>query len=977
MAKLYPPHIEGSLPAFSGTMLRIPFEHSRAVSINDISGLTILVKNIQNSTVVTTWTVPKEAINNDTNEIAFPNVPISQIKAGNYYKIQIAYNNLSGQVGYFSDIGIIKYIQDPTVSIVGLNSIGFNTHQYHYELNYSCNDKEEKLYSTEFNLMKASTKEIIASSGEIIHNTNTDTITNHATEGYDFLYELDKNDTYIIQALITTTSGYEKVTPQYQIQAKESIPSNANWVINPVLDAENGCINVYTYSLAVGAMVGQYKLLRADEKEGYNIWHTLFDTSIDTSSDTLQIHSGNQKLLWRDFTVEQGQNYIYGLFQVNSKGTYSTRYQSNAVYADFEDSFLFDGEKQLRIRFNPQVSSFKTTLQETKTDTIGGKYPFISRNSDTYYKEFPISGLLSYLSDPNGYFNKDFAQLIEIGQTFEANRMYDTNLNSENIAAERQFKLEVLNWLNNGKPKLFRSPTEGNYLVRLLNVSLSPENTLGRMLHSFSATAYEIDKADPDTLIKYDLMGHKLLSGILKFESSTGQIAYTLNSLSPDTNLLDTAVELKDATVLQANFICGYNVHQNVQVNINSQDVNVYPNKTISAPITSIKASTHNFVPLSTDMIILSFKKAMNLDAFNGKISGIYTEGVPCAQYPTGFDLSGIGSKLKDFIARIYQLICSPRVLELINLVGSAINYLQMLLKHWLDGWTVFDKVNDVLSKYGINNCPIVKSVLEFIKDLITKDENNNSTGIPCLDSVLYVLKDTTGKILGIFDMGAKTFLQDGNGIITQIIKSAVTLTTQVIKNGSTILNETNIPISTKTIFGAVGAICDTVLPSNLTNIAANAFTCVEMVFKKAINVIETLPATNDLLLNFTDTYDGNNSLLALTKKVVETVDGGNSLTGLAASACETVYNTILGTTGLLKQGSVPTIGNSEDSCAGIEQTVFNNTTLSDIGNAAANVLNNGTVKNIIDITGSVLSSSLNVIGGLFGNRKTPYGGGC
>ena len=319
MAKLYPPHIEGSLPAFTGTMIRIPFEHSRAVGINDISGLVILVKNIQNSKIITTWEVGKEAINDDNNEIIFQNVPITQIQAGNYYKIQIAYKDISGQAGYFSDVGIIKYIQEPTISIAGLNTIGFNTHQYHYELNYSCNDKEEKLYSTEFNLMKASTKEVIASSGEIIHNTNTDTITNHATEGYDFLYELDGNDTYIVQALITTSSGYEKATVQYQIQAQEHIPSTNNWIINPVVDNDNGCISIYTYSTTTATLIGRYKLLRADEKEGYNVWHTLFDTTVNTSSD-LAIHSGNQKLLWRDFTVEQGQNYIYGLFQINSKG---------------------------------------------------------------------------------------------------------------------------------------------------------------------------------------------------------------------------------------------------------------------------------------------------------------------------------------------------------------------------------------------------------------------------------------------------------------------------------------------------------------------------------------------------------------------------------------------------------------------------------------------------------------------------------
>jgi hypothetical protein len=69
---------------------------------------------------------------------------------------------------------------------------------------------------------------------------------------------------------------------------------------------------------------------------------------------------------------------------------------------------------------------------------------------------------------------------------------FSANLTGNNIASEREFKLEVMEWLNNGKPKLFRSPTEGNYIVRLINVSLAPDDKLGRMLHTFTATACEI-----------------------------------------------------------------------------------------------------------------------------------------------------------------------------------------------------------------------------------------------------------------------------------------------------------------------------------------------------------------------------------------------------------------------------------------------------------------------------------------------------
>jgi hypothetical protein len=51
-----------------------------------------------------------------------------------------------------------------------------------------------------------------------------------------------------------------------------------------------------------------------------------------------------------------------------------------------------------------------------------------------------------------------------------------TNLTSENIYNEKKFKLLVLDWLTNGQPKIFRSPTEGNYIVRLMNTSLSPND---------------------------------------------------------------------------------------------------------------------------------------------------------------------------------------------------------------------------------------------------------------------------------------------------------------------------------------------------------------------------------------------------------------------------------------------------------------------------------------------------------------------
>jgi hypothetical protein len=41
---------------------------------------------------------------------------------------------------------------------------------------------------------------------------------------------------------------------------------------------------------------------------------------------------------------------------------------------------------------------------ESKLDTLGSKYPFFFRNGNAAYKEFPISALISMISDDNEFF---------------------------------------------------------------------------------------------------------------------------------------------------------------------------------------------------------------------------------------------------------------------------------------------------------------------------------------------------------------------------------------------------------------------------------------------------------------------------------------------------------------------------------------------------------------------------------------------
>ena len=194
-------------------------------------------------------------------------------------------------------------------------------------------------------------------------------------------------------------------------------------------------------------------------------------------------------------------------------------YKNQNINVSFDDCFLYDGERQLNIKFNPKVSSFKSNILGTKTETIGSKYPFISYNANVNYKEFPLSGLISYNMDEGEDFMKGMFEINKMRGTLSPEKNdkesltlvrphphnyvneldYDynvTDLTDRNILLEKQFKLSVLDFLNNKKPKLFRSPTEGNYAVVTMNNSLTPVDSLGRMLHNFSSTAYEIMDTD-------------------------------------------------------------------------------------------------------------------------------------------------------------------------------------------------------------------------------------------------------------------------------------------------------------------------------------------------------------------------------------------------------------------------------------------------------------------------------------------------
>ena len=555
MAKLYPPIIGGTIPAFyteGATKIVVPFSMNKAVGKSEIFGFSLKIKYVDGSIIDTFQVFDENVIIQDNNNFNIINnafydlekslvvtfdvssIKSKYLKPGQYYKIQLAYIGEDLQIGYYSTVGIIKYTIRPTVFIDRINQSKVNNHQYAYTGVYSQykRDPTEKVYSSRF-VLTHSNGTVIKDTGYILHNCSEDDLPYESRENFLYAKDLKENNTYYLTYMVKTMNGLECSSPRYRLTQSRSVGAEIDISLSATLDYENGyiklglicndqyvkninitennfienkyylwdnTINNYVlasnyiperiyYSKVSNAVIsGTFLISRACSKDDFS-WSEI------KRFDVQSMIPGEWSLL--DCTLEQGYTYRYSLQQYNANDIYSERILSPDVYVDFEHAYLYDGNKQFKISYDPKITNFKNNLLENKVDTIGNKYPFILRNGNVNYKSFDIQGLISLRSDEEGLFmDKNSYEWDEV----------ESDLTSKNITSERLFKRAVQDWLNNGNPKLFRSPTEGNFIVRLLNVSLTPNDKLGRMIHSFKATAYEIGEFNIENLEKFNII---------------------------------------------------------------------------------------------------------------------------------------------------------------------------------------------------------------------------------------------------------------------------------------------------------------------------------------------------------------------------------------------------------------------------------------------------------------------------------------
>lgn len=561
---IYPPTLASTQPAFlaSETNYKVYFTLQSMTGFNSIGHIQIRVVDQQsNTSIVNTSLYPDGIIYKATSAIGQEDgvyyIPIVSEKdlrqswvSGRCYKIQLRFGTtgLYGDISNFaswkkeqvnnqtfsewSTVMVIKAVTAPTVDIINAgqlrqdssSSIGVeNTLTPLFIGICSFDDQSNEILDKyTFSIYNEDPDSSDVESLQPLETTGEIQVTGGETSySHRFKTILTNNELYYVVFSIKTINGYEQSAETYKFQVVETYLDaieNLEMRVYGEEDAfcrENGCLKITLNHTKEDSLTGCYVLTRTSEASNYGVYEELKYFNLFEASYS-------QDILFIDYTVESGVRYKYGFQYQNKEGLRSALIQdATPRYVNFEYSYLYRDDVQLKLSLNQKLSSFKHTTLSSKQDTLGDKYPHLIRNGYAKYAEFPISGTISFHMDEDqtfftqekdGYYFGD--ELILPKDKFmpegvrddddSGELIFDTNLTGDNIFIERKFREKVEEFLNDFTYKLYKSPTEGNIVVGLMNISMTPNATLGRIIFDFSATAYEIMD---NTLEKLDEIG--------------------------------------------------------------------------------------------------------------------------------------------------------------------------------------------------------------------------------------------------------------------------------------------------------------------------------------------------------------------------------------------------------------------------------------------------------------------------------------
>ena len=315
---------------------------------------------------------------------------------------------------------------------------------------------------------------------------------------------LSINSTYKMQIYYETNNGYTGMA-EYPIRVID-YTDITDIHCEKEIDEEDGKI-ILSISNLTAYDTGFLVVRRSSHYSDFTNWDLVGAYDLSTREEDTFVLIDN--------TIESMTGYRYQLQYINGDTIHRPLYieDNDILHCDFYGGLFSDKDKALKISFDFQISNRSNAVNRTKIDTLGGQYPIFTQNAKLKYKTYAISGRIS--AEDAGetflpkistfgpeYYNYRYNPTVKTPHT----KQCQTIKPSQDWLYEREYRDVVEDWLNNGKPKLFRSMTEGNLVVMLDSISMTPDTVLGRRLYDFSAMMYEIgDGKDISSIASLDL----------------------------------------------------------------------------------------------------------------------------------------------------------------------------------------------------------------------------------------------------------------------------------------------------------------------------------------------------------------------------------------------------------------------------------------------------------------------------------------
>jgi hypothetical protein len=653
---LYPPIIGTYMPAFvRDTICKVYFSLSNYNNAEDIANVQVIVNNqstnlsaLSSSLYPAGIKVTKLLVDSDisSNDKYYIEINPEDLDGGifelnQFYKVQIRFTGtgatpltdnskiaawLVDNQLYFSEwstVCLVKGIQKPLIALKGFTDTSSTTDRLIFTSEvldlvgsmYFEDNEDETEYLKYYNVKIYTTSDdlLVFNSGNVYTN-----VYNPNEINYTLPYALEDGIGYKLIFTYYTINEYSE-SSTYTFSVIQNTIDALDATISAEADINNGRIKIEVKSTTTDEFFGNLTIRRASSKNNFVTWEDIHQTTI-----------ANGKALdyiWYDYTIESGVWYKYCAQQRNSNGDRGAIISiQNPIMLELDDMFLTRANMQFKIKYNPSISSFATTYTESTTNTLGSKYPFIRRNGRVQYKHFPISGLITaFCDEDNVYFSKDIAY----GSNIDYYNNYNSDLditNYNDYIYERLFREKVMEFLYADDVKLFRSNTEGNVLVRLMNISFTPNQSLGRMLYTFTATAYEIDDCTLENFEKYGIQTIGDYSTNVEYEfSKIGQITQEFKANEEVFN----SISLKNKSLNSDKYIVTLNKLTWMKIEMNSNPYLIKMDAGTPIPLDSSENANDDtiygyIVYINNKPIIVNPSGVYELNDIDTEITSIY-----------------------------------------------------------------------------------------------------------------------------------------------------------------------------------------------------------------------------------------------------------------------------------------------------------------------------------------------------------------